>query len=341
MILVTGGTGLLGSHLLFELVHSGKKVKALKRKTSDLNNVKKTFSYYSNNAKDLFAYIEWVDGDILDIYSISESLENVSEIYHCAAVVSFNPKDKEEMMRVNVNGTANLVNASLERNIKKICHVSSIAALGRADHSGITDENSLWKNSKSNSCDSISKYAGEKEVWRGIEEGLNAVIVNPSVILGPGDWKKGSSGFFPLVWNGLKFYTDGVNGYIDVRDVAKAMIKLMESNISSERFILSSENLSYKQLFEMIAESIGCKPPKYHAGYLMGEIAWRFEKIRSFILNNQPLLTKETSRTAHQYYNYSNQKIKQSLDIDFLPVSKSVQEIGNLFLKDYSVSKIK
>ena len=223
MILVTGGTGLLGSHLLLELARSGKNVRALKRKSSNISQVRKVFLYYVQNADELLQNIEWFEGDLLDFGSIEDSLEGVKEIYHAGAVVSFYPSDHKSMLKVNIEGTANLVNLALEKAISKFCYVSSVSTLGRADNLGLTDEETYWKASNKNSQYAISKYGAEREVWRGIEEGLNAVIVNPSVILGPGDWKSGSPAFFSRIGKGLKFYTSGINGFVDVRDVSKAM----------------------------------------------------------------------------------------------------------------------
>ena len=226
MILVTGGTGLLGSHLLFQLVKHGKKVRAIKRKGSNTAMVERIFSYYSDDPHGIFSSIEWMDADILDYGAMEDALDGIEEVYHCAAVVSFDSRDHNLMKKVNTGATANLVNLCLHHKVKKFCHVSSIATLGRTDNDGVTDEETYWKTSRKNSFYSVSKYGAEREVWRAMEEGLNAVIVNPSVILGPGFWH-GNSGLFRLVDHGLKYYTEGVNGYVDVRDVANAMILLM------------------------------------------------------------------------------------------------------------------
>ena len=253
MILVTGGTGLLGSHLLLELVKTGKQVRALKRPNADTDQVRKVFAYYVPDPDKLFAKIEWVDGDLLDMASLEIAIEGATEIYHAGAVVSFHPKDRDRMMKVNVDGTANLVNLSLEKKVNKFCYVSSVATLGRADTNETTNEESYWRISNKNSSYAISKYGAEREVWRGMEEGLNATIVNPSVILGPGYWNK-NSGLFRLVWEGLKFYTTGVNGYVDVRDVVYVMIRLMDGDFSGQRFVLTSESISYLALFTYMAK---------------------------------------------------------------------------------------
>jgi dihydroflavonol-4-reductase len=334
MILVTGGSGLVGSHLLFDLVSSGKKVRALKRESTDLSLTKKIFGYYSNDPGSLINSIEWVNGDIMDIYSLYENMDGTEQVYHAAAVVSFNSSDHRQMMKVNVDGTANVVNACLQKNIKKLCHVSSIATLGRADNDEVTDEETHWKNSDKNSAYSISKYGAEREVWRGTVEGLEAVIVNPSVIVGPGDWNKGSSQLFKQVWSGLRFYTEGVNGYVDVRDVAKAMVMLMESEIKNSRFIISSENLDYLQFFKMVAEGLNKKTPSVKATPFLSQLAWRAEKMRSVMTGRRPLITKETARTAFQKYFYSNEKFTKAFDFDFIPMKVSIKENCDLFLKD-------
>jgi len=248
MILVTGGTGLLGSHLLLDLTKAGKQVRAIKRHSSNIQLIRKVFSYYVEDPDKLMGQIEWVDADLLDFFSIEEALSGVTEIYHAGAIVSFYPKDHKEMLKVNIDGTSNLVNRAIEAKVEKFCYVSSVATLGRTDNDGLSDEETFWKPSRKNSVYAISKYGAEREIWRAMEEGLNAVIVNPSLILGPGFWED-NSGLFRLVWQGLKYYTRGVNGYVDVRDLSKVMVRLMDRNIFGERFIVSAENLSYEQLF--------------------------------------------------------------------------------------------
>ncbi len=334
MILVTGGTGLVGSHLLFDLTKSGKKVRALKRKTSDLNKVRKLFSYYSENKDNHFKNIEWIEGDILDIFSLDKAMEGVSNVYHCAAKVSFNPKEQDSVKAINAQGTANIVNVALDKKVIKLCHISSIAALGRAESNELIDEQTLWKYSKKESAYSISKHESEREVWRGTGEGLDAVIINPAIIIGPGDWENGSLRLFSIVQHGLSFYTKGVNGYIDVRDVVKIMNLLMESNIKNERFVLSSENVSYEHIFSLIADNLGKNKPKYYVNTFLSGLVWRFEKLRSLITGSDPLITKETARTATQEYYYSNEKIKKALNFEFRKIEQSIKDTCRFFLWD-------
>ena len=333
MILVTGGTGLLGSHLLLSLVRSGKKVRALKRKSSDTGQVRKVFSYYVQNPDELLSNIEWFEGDLLDFGSIADSMEGISEVFHAGAIVSFYPSDHKAMLKVNIEGTANLVNIALEKGVSKFCYVSSIATLGRADNLGLTDEETYWKISNKNSQYGISKYGAEREVWRGIEEGLPAVIVNPSVILGPGFWND-NSGLFRLVWEGLKYYTQGVNGYVDVRDVVSAMIQLMDRNIFGQRFVVSSENVSYQQIFSLMAKHYKKPAPSVNVPPILTHIAWRIEAVRSFMTKANPEITREMATTTTQKYFYSNEKIRETLDFRFLPVEESIGEICGLFMKD-------
>jgi dihydroflavonol-4-reductase len=334
MILVTGGTGLLGSHLLFELVSSGKKVRALRRESSSGELVEKVFGYYSPKAAELLAGIEWVTGDVTDIYSLYEAMEGVDRVYHAAAVVSFDPWEHDEMMRVNVEGTANVVNACIYKGVGKICHVSSIACLGQTENDELINEEKKWKNSNKSSAYAISKFGAEREVWRGTIEGLQAVIVNPGIIIGPGDWKKGSCRLFELVWEGLRYYTMGVNGYVDVRDVVKAMITLMDSETSNSRFVVTSENLTYLQFVQMVAEGLGKKMPSVKAGALLREVAWRAEKIRALFSGKKPLITKETARTASKKSYYSNEKIRNNFGFEFKPMKVSIEGTCGRFLKE-------
>jgi nucleoside-diphosphate-sugar epimerase len=282
----------------------------------------------------LFSNIEWVNGDLLDIYSLYDSLEGVTQVYHCAAVVSFDKADKNQIMKTNVGGTTNLVNAALDKNIEKLCYVSSIAAIGKPENGDFISEKFFWKFSKNHSVYSMSKYDAEREVWRGIAEGLNAVIINPSIILGPGNWNSGSSRLITSVWDGLKFYTKGVNGYVDVRDVAKTMILLMNSEINSERYIVSSENIDYQTLFNYIAAGLNKTPPKYKAAKFLSELVWRADKIKTSILKTKPLITKETARTANAKSYYSNEKIISAINYKFIPVAQSIEHICKLFIQD-------
>lgn len=334
MNLVTGGTGFLGAHLLFHLTNKGETVKALKRPHSSTALTEKIFSYYSKNSEYLLQKICWVEGDVLDIQSLIDHFTGADFVYHTAAVVSFDPSDKEKMMETNIDGTANVVNAALITGIKKLCHVSSIAALGRSGNNGVTNEESRWTGAHGISNYALSKYEAEREVWRGMAEGLNAVIVNPSVILGPGNWNTGSSKLFTTVYKGLKVYTSGINGYIDVNDVAQAMIWLMNSHVTGERFVLNSENVTYQQLFEWMATALHVSAPTLKAGTLGSELAWRSLKFASFFTRKPPFITKETARTANRVYRYSADKFKLLSKLKTTSVQQSILQTGVLFLND-------
>jgi len=335
MILVTGGTGLVGSHLLYDLVKSGEHVRALRRESSNLQNVLRTFEYYSPNAQELFSKIEWVYGNILDFYSLTDALDDVKKVYHAAAFVSFSPSDKYRMLKNNIEGTANIVNASLEQKIEKLCYISSTAALGTSYSGKLVDENVLWSPSKKNSTYSVSKFNSEVEVWRGIAEGLKAVILNPSIIFGPGNWERGSAKMFTTIWKGMNFYTLGVTGFVDVRDVTRAMTELMNNDISSERFIISSENLSYKEVFENIADALGKKRPDIYANTFLSEIAWRGDWLRNKVLGTSRVITKETISAGRNKVYFSNKKIKETIGIEFIPIEKTIKETAKLFLEDF------
>jgi dihydroflavonol-4-reductase len=333
MILVTGGTGLLGSHVLYELSRQGRKVRAIKRKSSDIVMVQKVFSYYSEDPGELLKNIEWFDADLMDFDSIGDALEGIKEVYHMGAVVSFYPRDHKTMLKVNIEGTVNLVNLSINKGVEKFCYVSSVAALGGGMNGNLTSEEDYWVTSSRNTTYGISKYGAEREVWRGMEEGLNAVIVNPSFILGPGFWAY-NSGLFRLVWEGLKFYTDGITGYVDVRDVGKVMIQLMDRNIFNERFILSADNLFFQQLFGTMAKYLGKPEPAIKVPDFVTEMLWRIEAARTFITRSKPLLTKEMAYNLRQKYSYTHEKLQKTLGFEFTPVEQSIREICELYLKE-------
>ena len=334
MIFLTGGTGLVGAHILLKLTEKGQKVKALKRNKSSLTVIENIFSHY--NKTNLLQHIEWINGDLLDQFSLEEGMKNCTSVIHCAAVVSFNPRDFDNMMKHNVEGTANIVNLCLESGIEKLGYVSSIATLGSIEENIIRTENNYWKESQTNTQYAVSKYLAEQEVWRGIEEGLNSVIINPSVILGPGDWTKGSSQIFEKVWHGLKYYSTGGSGYVDVLDVANCMLRLMDSDIVNERFILNSENVKYRLLFDTIAEQMNKPKPYIKVTPFLKEIAWRIEWLKYLFTNRKPLITKETANTSMKTKRFSNEKVKNALDYSFIPVSESIKKYSQWFLKEHS-----
>lgn len=335
MILVTGGTGFLGAHLLYHLVEQGDRVRALKRKISSVSLTKKIFTYYTNEPEEMLARIEWVEGDLLDTDSLENALQDVSKVYHAAAMVSFHSSDRKLVWQNNVDGTRNLVIAALDSGIKKLCYVSSIGALGRDGSDSPLDENSFAGPSKGSSVYSKSKYEAEREVWRGMAEGLDTIVVNPSIIIGPGDWSKGSPQMFQTMWNGLKFYTQGINGFIDVNDVAKAMILLMDSDIKNERFILSSENVGYKQLFEWMADEMEIVRPKYKAGPLLSKMGTVALRAKAMVTGKKHTITRETARTANRQYLYSNKKLIETTGMKLTPVKESVIQTVKCFLNDY------
>lgn len=325
---------MLGAHLLQELVLQGKKLKAIKRSSSSTSFTEKIFQWYNNRGADLFKQIEWVEGDISDLNSLEQALDGVTHVYHAAAMVSFSPRDHALMVRSNIAGTANLVNACLEKKIEKLVHVSSVAALGGSENGEPVTEESKWEPSRKTHGYALSKFHSELEVWRGISEGMNAVIVNPSVIIGPGNWKQGSSSMIRLVKKGLKFYTKGTTGFVDVRDVARCMISLMESPVSGERFILNAENLPYRKVFTMIANGLGVAPPKWHASRALLEIAWRLAWLFGKITLTKPALTKYTARSGRNITNYSNEKIRKTIGYEFIPIDQSIREVCRIFQVD-------
>ena len=338
MIFVTGGTGLIGAHLLYELAKAGKQVKALKRETSDLQQVKKIFSYYNENPELLFEKIEWVDGDILEYFSLENLLKGVTEIYHCAAIVSFRSGDRQKMITNNVTGTENVVNAALENGVKKICHVSSVAALGRLQNGEPVTEETKWIPSKKVSGYSESKFFSEAEIWRGIEEGLDAVIVNPSIVLGPGKWNSGSSKLFKTIWDGMPFYTKGVTGFVDVKDVVKAMLLLMESenfeNAKNQRFLLSAENISYQNLFNQIAVALGKPKPKYYTSDFLLGVVWRTATFLEWITGRPSMITREVAASSNRVNHFDGSKITRNFNFSYLPISKSIQQTSELLKRD-------
>lgn len=321
LFLVTGGTGFIGSYLLRLLLQRGYRVRAIRRSSSRMDLV-----------SDLTDRVEWIETDVTDILGLEDAFEGVTHVFHCAAMVSFHPRDVSRMMHINVEGTANIVNFSLHNQVQKLVHVSSIAAIGRTKGRPHLDEQAKWVQSKANTNYAISKYLSEQEVWRGHIEGLPVAIVNPSIVLGSGFWNEGSARFFKQVYEGLKFSPVGHSGFVDVRDVAQCMLLLMESDISGERYILNAENIGYKSFFEKIARAIDKKPPSITVTPLLAEIAWRVEWLKEKLLGAEPVVTKESARSSVSSYSYANQKSLSIPGFSYRSLDQTIDETARQFL---------
>jgi len=316
-VLVTGGTGFIGAYIIKELIEKGYSVRAIRR------SAKLPFFI----SPEILNKAAWVDGDILDVMALDDAMKGVDAIIHSAASISFAGKDRKQMYNVNINGTANMVNLALENNIKKLVHISSISALGRTSAGEHVTEEKKWVESKLNTHYGITKNKAELEVWRGISEGLNAVIINPSTVLGYGNWHDGSCAIFKNVYKEFPWYTTGINGFVDVEDVARVAVLLMESDINEERFILNSENWEFRQLFNTIAEGFGKRRPSLEATAFLSGIAWRLEKVKSSLANRKPLLTKETAKIALSKTYWENDKILRALQgFSFLPLEQCIKK---------------
>lgn len=338
MILVTGGTGLVGSHLLYDLVTKDYKVRALYRNRQKLEKVKRVFSYYSDHYESHFNKIDWMQGDVLDVSSLNKALKGISKVYHCAAIVAIGGKNKDELIQNNVAAAENIVNLSIQHGVDKLCHVSSVAALGGPVNGEFITEESKWTSTKNHSAYAVSKFKSEMEVWRGIQEGLKAVIVNPSVVIGPGFWSSGSGSLFTRATKETKYYTTGKTGFVDVRDVTRAMVELMESNISEERFVLNAENVSYKDLFTDVASAMHVKKPQKQATKKMLKTISILEYVVSSLGLKKRELTKEVVRASFSESNYSNEKIKEKLGFEFRSIKESIADTAENFKKDLTIN---
>ncbi len=330
MITVTGATGLLGSHLLVRLLQDKIKIRALIRPGTDPSKIIPVWKYYLPDVESAFRQVEWYTCDLLNRASLTEALKESEKVFHCAARVSFDQRKKKAIWNANVTITRYLVDGCLELNIGKLIHVSSVAAIGKPQQDVLTDETCGWP-VKPTSIYAKTKTLGELEVWRGIHEGLKAVIVNPSIILGAGNWKSGSSVIFDTLFRGLKFYPGGAAGFVDVRDVAEIMVMLGESPITGERFILNSANLSYGELFEKIALEFGNKPPKYPITPLITSLAWKLEWLLTLFTGKEPRITRQTAHSAHSMQAYSSEKICNTLGFSFRDIGETIKHITQCY----------
>jgi len=333
MILVTGGTGLVGSHLLYKLSLTEDKIRAIHRKNSNIKAVKRVFSYYTDAFENLFQKIEWVESDVIDVPSLEKAFRGITHVYHCAAIVSFDKKKYKKMRHINIEGTANMVNLSISNKITKFCFVSSIATIEKNQNNTLINETNEWNTETNNYGYAITKYGAEMEVWRATQEGLDVVIVNPGVILGSGFWQSGPGELFTKFYTGFNFYTEGITGFVGVKDVVKAMILLMESTIKNERFILVSENSSFKNIFFKITDAFGKKRPTIKVTKTLSNIAWRLESIKSFFTRKAPLITKHSASASLSKYKYSSVKVIESLPFKFENLDTTITNICKDYLK--------
>jgi nucleoside-diphosphate-sugar epimerase len=331
MILVTGGTGLVGAHLLLHLLENGANtVRAIYRDSKNTDKTKALFNLYEKEA--LFEKIEWVSADILDIPALEIAFQEVDYVYHCAALISFDPAEEDNLRKVNIEGTANIVNFCIDKKVKKLCHVSSIAALGdllTSENKNQTpiNEQTEWNPEVPHSDYAISKYGAEMEVWRGLQEGLPVVIVNPGVILGPGFWDQGSGILFQTVKKGISFYTNGSTGYVSVIDVVTIMHRLMNSDCNGEKYILISENYTYKDILVIIADKLDLKKPSIQASLGMLNLALLLDWIKSTLFQTKRKLSKTGVASLISQTVFSNDKIKKELNYSFTNVEDYITTI--------------
>jgi nucleoside-diphosphate-sugar epimerase len=324
-ILVTGGTGFVGAYIIKELVERGFTVRAIRR-----GNKLPFFI-----PPDILKQVEWVEGDILDIISVQDAMEGVDGVIHAAGKVSFLNSERNSMYGINIRGTSNMVNTSLELGIRKFIYISSVAAIGRSMKGELVNEGDQWAEFKPATYYAASKYHAEMEVWRAMAEGLDSVIVNPSTVLGYGDWNMTSCAIFKSVYNEFPWYTNGINGFVDVEDIARSSVLLLQSDISSERFLVSSDNWSFHRLFNAIADGFSKKHPWREATPFLGGLAWRLEKLKSWLTGKPSILTRETAKIAHSSTRFDNSKILNHLPgFQFTPLQESISKICISYLEN-------
>lgn len=336
MVLVTGGTGLVGSHLILKLVLSKCKVRAIYRSKEKLQAVKKVFSYYYEDAESIFNQIDWVQADIIDLPALESAFLNIKHVYHAAALISFDPKDFKKLKKVNVEGTANIVNLCIHHKVEKLCYVSTIGTIGRSTAGNLATEMNDWNEIHTNVY-ALTKKSAELEVWRGSQENLKSVIVNPGVIIGPGFWNTGSGKLFSTVNKGYSYYPPGGTGFVSVSDVVTIMLQLMDTEIANERFILVAKNLSFQDIMTSIAKHIDKKPPVQKLKKWQLEIGRYFDFLKALITGKPRTITKSSIYSLLHPETYSNEKIMSSLDFEFEPLEKCIAFSSKKFIEEKAI----
>jgi nucleoside-diphosphate-sugar epimerase len=331
MILITGASGLVGSHLTLELLQSGQAVRALYHTEKSLENVRKLFALYQQEA--LFEKAQWHKADVTDVPSLEPLFENIQQVYHCAALISFDPADEKKLRKINIEGTANIVNLCLDFQVKKLCYVSSIAALGPSIIEGLPiSETTDWNPEHNHSDYAISKHGGEMEVWRAQQEGLSVCIINPGVILGPGFWHQGSGVIFKHVARGLTFFTRGTTGFIAVADVIACMMRSMQSEGSGQQLIAVSEHQSYEWLVKTIANELGVSAPKLYAPLWLTLLGARIDGVLSAFGKNRTL-SLSMAKSLHSHEVYDSQKAREELGIRFASLEETIAKMCAYYRK--------
>ena len=330
---LTGGTGLLGTYFLIKALEQGHGVTAIYRNEKSIELSKKIFALQGSQIVEKFSKIDWVQANLLNPLELDELILPHHTVVHCAGMVSFLPSDEQEMYKSNFVGTQNLVNVCIEKGVKKFIHISSVSTLCKEEE--IRDETSFQRPAKEAGFYGKSKYLAEMEVWRGMQEGLNACVLSPSIILGAHDWNKGSSKMFGVAHQGLLFYTLGKTGFVDVNDVAEAILVVAKTETKQKRYCLNAENIFYKDFFENLHLAFGKPMPKYKAGKFLTSLYWRLQWLKSKITNSAPLVTKESASTAHSIRLFNGDRFAEEFSFSYTPINKSVASI----VKKYNALK--
>jgi nucleoside-diphosphate-sugar epimerase len=324
VVFITGGTGFIGSYIIKNLIQKGYTVRAIRRSNK--------LPFYIPD--EILRKVQWVEGDVLDIVSLHDAMQDAEAVIHAAAIVSFSKKERHRMYHVNVEGTANVVNAAIENKVKRFLHVSSVAALGRTTKTETINELKKWEENKSNTHYAISKHHSELHVWRGFAEGLEGVVINPSTVLGYGDWHQSSCAIFKNAYKEFPWYTKGINGFVGVEDVAETIVQLLFSEITQKKFIVNGENRSFQQLFNTIADGFHKKHPHKEATKAMGEIAWRLERLKEIFTGKKALLTRETAKVAHSKTSFDNSALLNALPrFQFTPLEAVIKTACEKYLE--------
>ena len=332
MILVTGGTGLVGAHLLFELCKNQESVKATYRNPEKIASVKKIFSYYTDRSEELFEKITWIQANVLDIPSLEHAFHTIKKVYHAAALVSFDPKDDKKLLTTNIEGTANIVNLCIKHSVEKLCFVSSIAALGPSVNGAPITEENEWANGST--AYAISKHYAEMEVWRASQEGISVVVVNPGIIVAPGFWKSSSGSFFHQATKGHKYHLPSGTGFVGVNDVTSAMIQLMEGTVTNQRYILVNQNWTYKTFARLLAKGLKKPIPEKEIKPWVLSLFWRWDWLRSNLLGKRRKLSKAVAQLFKTQDIYDSSKLISDLDFSYENLENSIERYCTIFLKE-------
>lgn len=333
MNVITGGTGSVGMHLVATWLAAGEPVRVFARPQAERSRLRNFLAHALAHDPGAFDRLEWAEGDLMDGIALEEAFAGAKRVVHAAAVVSFHRRDAVHMMRANRDGTANVVNAMLATGVGELVYISSVAALGRKPGEPVVHEETVFEDGPAVSAYARSKYRAELEVWRGQEEGLRVLVLNPVIVIGPGDYARSSAALLSQVANGLRFFPTGSNGFVAAQDVADAAWQLLQSGAWGHRFVVCGFHATYREVLDALADALETQRPRFAVRPWMAGIAWRVARLVEFVTGHPAFATRDALATSARNHRYSSEKLTNRIGLAFTPLQPAAKRAADHYLR--------